>query len=219
MIRKTGILGGTFDPVHNGHLALAEAAGKLCSLDEILLLPAAVPPHKQQAISSFSDRVAMLEIAVSNRTTLSLSTIEQSLPTPSYTIDTLRYLLSHSPCPMDLFFITGADAFLDLLSWKEYQALLATVHFIVFSRKGSDIEELYKFFEQVGYLRRKGIWYSSTSQKRIYCSPVTPPAVSSSEIRQRVAKGLSIRKLVPDGVEEYIKQNNIYSSQQILSAH
>lgn len=211
MKRKTGILGGTFDPIHNGHLALAEAAGKLCNLDEILLLPAAVPPHKQEVVSSFSDRVAMLEIAVSNRPALTLSTLEHLLPTPSYTIDTLRYLLNHSGHSVEFFFITGADTFLDILSWKEYQELLRLIHFIVFSRMGCDNEKLYKLFEQLGYQQRKDAWYSATSQKWIYCSSVTPPSVSSSEIRKRVAKGFSVDKLLPEGVFEYIQQHKIYS--------
>ncbi len=211
MIRKTGILGGTFDPIHNGHLALAEAAGKLYNLDEILLLPAAVPPHKKEVISSFSDRVAMIEIAVSNRTALTLSTLEHLLPTPSYTIDTLRYLLDHSGHLVEFFFITGADTFLDILSWKEYPELLRLIHFIVFSRKGCDNEKLYKLFEQLGYQQKKDAWYSRTSPKWIYCSSVTPPSVSSSEIRKRVAKGFSVDKHLPEGVCEYIQQHEIYS--------
>lgn len=213
MTGKTGILGGTFDPVHNGHLILAEAAGSLCTLDEIILLPAAVPPHKQEVISDFSDRVAMLEIAIKNRPALSLSTIEQLLPTPSFTIDTLRYLLLHSTHPVEFFFITGADAFLDILSWKEYLALLRITHFIVFSRMGSENEQLHALFKQLGYHKREDGWYNSASHKRIYCSSVSPPSVSSSEIRRRVAKGLPVDTLVPEGVSEYIKQHGIYSSQ------
>jgi len=211
LIRNTGILGGTFDPVHNGHLELAEAAGTLCNLDEIILLPAAVPPHKQEVVADFSDRVAMLEVAVSNRPTLSLSTIEKLLPTPSYTIDTLRYLLLHSLRPVEYFFITGADAFLDILSWKEYKELLRTTHFIVFSRMGSDNIKLYKLFEELGYHNKRDGWYNTAFQKWIYCSASTPSPVSSSEIRKRVAKGLPINMLVPGGVFEYISRNSIYA--------
>ncbi len=212
MTRKTGILGGTFDPVHNGHLALAEAAGKLCSLDEIILLPAAVPPHKQVAVSDFSDRVAMLEIAVRERPTLNFSTIEQLLPVPSYTIDTLRYLLLHAAHPVDFYFITGADTFLDILTWKEYQELLRTTHFIVFSRMGSDNQKMYALFSRFDYQEKGAGWYNAASKKWIYSSSIMLPPVSSSEVRKRVAKGLPIDKLVPKGIPEYIKQRNIYSA-------
>ncbi len=212
MTRKTGILGGTFDPVHNGHLALAEAAGKLCNLDEIILLPAAVPPHKQEAVSDFSDRVAMLEIAVRERPSLHFSTIEQLLPVPSYTIDTLRYLLLHAVQPVDFFFITGADTFLDILTWKEYQALLRTTHFIVFSRMGSDNQKMYDLFKRFDYQEKGAGWYHAASQKWIYSSSIMLPPVSSSEVRKRVAKGLPIDKLVPRGIPEYIRQHTIYSA-------
>ncbi len=212
MTRKTGMLGGTFDPVHNGHLALAEAAGKLCGLDETILLPAAVPPHKQVAVSDFADRVAMLEIAVRDKPSLHISTIEQLLPSPSYTIDTLRYLQLHSAHPVDFYFITGADTFLDIVTWKEYQELLRTVHFIVFSRKGSDNAALYRLFSRFAYQKKGAGWYNLSSDRWIYNSSFTPPAVSSSEIRQCVAKGISINKMVPKGIPEYIRQHGIYNS-------
>ncbi|MBU1140732.1 MAG: nicotinate-nucleotide adenylyltransferase [Proteobacteria bacterium] len=211
MTRKTGILGGTFDPVHNGHLALAEAAGKLCDLDEITLLPAAVPPHKQEVISAFSDRVAMLELAVRNKPTLTLSTIEQLLPTPSYSIDTLRYLLSHATHPAEFFFITGADTFLDILSWKEYQELLRTIHFVVFSRVGSKNEQLYTLFNKLEYHKKGAGWYNTVSHRWIYCSSVSLPPVSSSEIRNRVALGLPVNSFVPEGVSEYIQAHGLYT--------
>jgi nicotinate-nucleotide adenylyltransferase len=147
--QRTGILGGTFDPVHNGHLALAEAAGELCDLDEVILLPAAVPPHKQnKTITDFSHRAAMLEIAVQDRPSLHVSTIERLLPPPSFTIDTLNYLKLHSVSPVTFFFITGADTFLDILSWKEYRNLLQLTNFIVFLRSGGNKKKTKHLFNE-----------------------------------------------------------------------
>ena len=212
MKQKTGILGGTFDPVHNGHLALAEAAGKLCDLSEIVLIPAAVPPHKQnRQVTDFSHRAAMLEIAVKERPTLHVSTIEQLLPSPSFTIDTLQYLKLHSGVDLELFFIIGADAFLDILSWKKCQEVLAASHFIVFSRSGSRKKKLYKLFKRLEYTKRDGYWHNKVSQKSIFSSSLSLPTVSSSEVRAQIAKGQPASKLTPKEVCKYIADHQLYS--------
>lgn len=213
MNRKTGILGGTFDPVHNGHLALAEAAGELCDLSEIVLIPAAVPPHKQnREITDFSHRVAMLELAVREKPELHVSTIEQMLPKPSFTIDTLVYLQLHSAVDLELFFIIGADAFLDILSWKKYKSVLSATHFIVFSRSGSVNRKLHELFKILGYKKRNDHWYHKTFQKSIFSSSSLLPSVSSSEVRKEIHKGNSVNKLIPVAVSEYITANHLYCS-------
>ncbi|MCF8057153.1 MAG: nicotinate-nucleotide adenylyltransferase [Desulfocapsa sp.] len=213
MTQKIGILGGTFDPVHTGHLALAEAAGKVCSLDEIILVPAAVPPHKQdRTITDFSHRVAMLEIAVHNRPSLHVSTIEQLLPYPSFTIDTLNYLRLHSVSPVEFFFISGADTFLDILSWKEYQKVLQMSNFIVFLRSGSNEKELQTFLKRLHFTKKTATcWYSETFKTTLYSSTLSLPTVSSSEIRNRASRGQSTRHLTPEGVTEYIAENRLYT--------
>ncbi len=212
MNRKTGILGGTFDPVHNGHLALAEAAGTLCDLSEIVLIPAAVPPHKQyREITDFFHRVAMLELAVKEKPKLHVSTIEQNLPTPSFTIDTLAYLRLHSAVDIELFFIIGADAFLDILSWKNYKSVLSATHFIVFLRSGSVDRKLHELFKALGYQKRKGHWHHKTFQKSIFSSSCLLPAVSSSEVREEIYKGNSVSTMIPEIVSKYITANNLYS--------
>lgn len=212
MKQKTGILGGTFDPVHYGHLALAEAAGKLCDLSEIVLIPAAVPPHKQnRQITDFSHRAAMLEIAVKEKPTLHVSTIEKILPCPSFTIDTLQYLKLHSGVDLELFFIIGADAFLDILSWKNYQEVLSASHFIVFSRSGSRNKKLHKLFNRLGYSKGDDSWHHEIFQKSIFSSSLSLPTVSSSEVRAQVAKGHSAIKLTPKEVCKYITDHHLYS--------
>ena len=214
MIRKTGILGGTFDPVHYGHLALARAAVELCELDHTLLLPAALPPHKQnRTINSFADRVAMLDIAVKSKNKLSVSTIEELLPTPSFTIDTLLYLKLHSPSDVEFFFISGADTFLDILSWKKYRQLLKECHFAVFSRVGQSTTELLTFIEQLGFEQEStSCWEHPVSRKKIYHTNLSLPDISSSMVRNRIANAKSVKELIPQGVADYIMDNSLYCS-------
>jgi nicotinate-nucleotide adenylyltransferase len=212
--RRTGLLGGTFDPVHYGHLALAEAAGELCALDDILLLPAALPPHKQnRRINAFADRVKMLDIAVKRRKKISVSTIEQLLPIPSFTVDTLRYLKLHSPVDVQFFFISGADAFLDILSWKNCDLLLQECHFAVFSRRGKSNKKLIRFIETLGFENDTvNCWEHPVSGKQIYYANLELPNISSSMVRKRVRNAKSVKHLIPHGVADFIRENSLYAS-------
>ncbi len=211
MTSRIGILGGTFDPVHNGHLALAAAAGKLYDLSEIMLLPAAFPPHKlNQKISDFSHRNEMLSLAVKDRPLLYVSSLEELLPSPSYTIDTLRYLNVHSVGNTEFYFIIGADAFLDIRSWYRYKDVLKASHFIVFSRSGFKNKKLLKLFKKLNYNERKGKWYNVEYEKSIFTSSLSFPSVSSSVIRNHIADGETIEALVPSGVSRYITDHGLY---------
>ncbi len=212
MIRKVGILGGTFDPVHNGHLALVKAAGDICNLDEILLLPAALPPHKQGIeISEFSQRAAMLTIAVKELKGVMVSTIEQLLPVPSFTIDTLQYLKLHSPTAVQFYFICGADTFLDILSWKSWNMILEECNFIVFPRTGMSNEKLKGFIGKLGFLKEKAnSWKHPQSGKWVYHAELVPDDVSSSEVRKRLRKGKSVDALIPREVVHYIRTHSLY---------
>ena len=130
-------------------------------------------------ITDFKDRVAMLEAAVKKRPKLHVSAIEQILPSPSYSIDTLRYLKIHSVGDVEFYFITGADSFLDILSWKEYQDLLTSCHFIVYTRKGNKAKILQQFFKQLGYRPKGDCWINKKSQKSIFTSSSALPSISS----------------------------------------
>ena len=213
MTRKTGILGGTFDPVHYGHLALAKAAGDICDLDDILLLPAALPPHKQdKKIVDFNDRAAMLEIAVAKLPELSVSTVEQLLPVPSYTIDTLHYLKRQSPADIQFCFISGADTFLDILSWKQYQSILLECDFAVFSRAGESTAKLLGFVQELGFIQKTNTcWQHPESSRKVYHSNTTLPDISSSLVRRRLAAGESVERLIPQEVVRYIREKSLYS--------
>ena len=212
MSRKTGLLGGTFDPVHNGHIQLAEAAGELCSLDEVLLVPAVVPPHKQEKkIASYADRVAMLELAVSRCHGVTVSTVEQQLSVPSFTIDTIQHLKHTSPNPLDLFFIGGTDTFLDILSWKAYDSILQQCNFIIFSRVGKPSKQLYQFIESLQYQQLTAIcWEHLKSGKKIYHLDIGVPDISSSMIRNRLASSQKVSGLLPQEVERYIGKHGLY---------
>jgi len=211
LIYKTGILGGTFDPIHFGHLELAKAAGKLCDLSEIVLIPAAVPPHKQhKQIAAYSHRVAMLNVAVKENPELHVSTIEQLLPTPSYTIDTLEYLNLHSVGNVDFYFITGADAFLDIQSWKQYRNVLKSCHFIVFTRSGNKTNKLQTLLKQLGYQQNVTVWYNKNSGRSVFTSAHSLPEISSSTIRKRIDKGESVTQMIPEKVQRYIGSHRLY---------
>ncbi len=211
MIQKTALFGGTFDPVHNGHLELACAAGSLYQLSEVVLLPAAVPPHKQhQEISAFRHRVAMLEIAVHSNPLLHISPLEQLLPSPSYTIDTLNYMQLHSAAELELYFIIGVDAFLDILSWRSYNKILEICDFIVFLRNGYQEQRLYTLLCSMGYQKDGRRWCRTSFAKYIYTPNVSLPAVSSSQVRDKVRQGTSLKGIVPDDVANYIYDNSLY---------
>ena len=211
MTPRIGILGGTFDPVHNGHIALAEAAGKLCDLSEVMLLPSAFPPHKQnQQLTEYLHRSSMVNIAAQDNQLLYVSTLEQLLPSPSYTIDTLQYLKLHTVGETDLYFIIGADAFLDIRTWYKYKEVLKEAHFIVFSRKGFKNKKLLKLFRKLDYIKYGNKWHNDENGKSIFTSSATLPSVSSSAIRTLVAEKHSVDTLVPLGVSQYISEHGLY---------
>ena len=192
---KIGLFGGTFDPVHFGHLIIAESIRSDMKLDRIILLPAAMPPHKQnQQITAFHHRAAMLRLAIENIPEFSLSEYEFNQPGISYTIDTIQYFITAFPA--DLFYlIIGADSLFELDTWKDPERILSKVHVIVARRSGFPFDTV------------AGKW-------RDRCQWIDTPFIelSSSDIRSRVAANRSIRFRVPRSVADYIIQNGLYLS-------
>jgi nicotinate-nucleotide adenylyltransferase len=138
-----GLLGGTFDPIHNGHLDVARAARRALSLDEVWLIPARHPPHRARPVASAAHRFGMAALAVSGEPGLRLSDAEMDTDVPSFTIDTLERLEARRPSLAgSLVFITGADAFRDIRTWRRWQELLDRCHFAVISRSGSPARDL-----------------------------------------------------------------------------
>lgn len=215
MIKKIGILGGTFDPVHNGHLQLALAALNEFSLSKVLLIPAAGPPHKHcESVTPFSHRLAMLQCATSSYEKLEVSRVEGSLPVPSYTIDTIRYLENQNELNVHYYFIIGVDAFADILSWKSYRELLGKVTLLVADRSGfTDRKKISDIAMNLGYEIRECLWKSSNSiMQDIYFLQSSLIEVSSTSIRQQLDSG-SQKKIegLNEDVLNYIKSNNLYA--------
>lgn len=184
-----GLLGGSFDPVHNGHLIVGQVASETLGLEELRFLPAREQPFKQgRHGASAVDRAAMLQLAIAGMPRLSIEALELTRPGPSYTVDTLRSLRSREP-GAEFALLLGADAAADLPAWHEAGDVPTLARVIVFARPGSAIPKL----AAIG-------------------GTVTVPAIdiSATEIRRRVREGLTIRSWVPDAVAEYIASHRLY---------
>ncbi len=210
--KKIGILGGTFDPVHNGHLSAALGVREHFALDGVLMLPAARPPHKGGSpITQFRERLTMLELAVAGQPGLSACAMEGERPGPSFTIDTLRALRQGNGS--QLYFIIGLDAFADIHTWKEYDLLPDEAHLVILNRPGSLIpaaEYITEFFPAFSTVDDGKSWQAAGVAGEIYVPAMEAHAVSSSMLRTAVAAGRDIRTLTPAAVAEYIVKNQLY---------
>jgi nicotinate-nucleotide adenylyltransferase len=216
---RIGLFGGTFDPIHWGHLRSAEEVREALSLDRVLFIPTARPPHKRsQTLTSASHRLAMVRRAVASNPSFSVSTVEISRRGLSYSIDTLRYFTNKSRGRDSYFFILGYDAFREIESWKDYQEIFALCHFVVTSRPGSGPGNLLRRLPVAVRMSfcyaRESKAYRHRSGTFLYFVKVTDIAVSASEIRRRSREGRSIRYLVPLEVEAYIEKRGIYKVAQ-----
>jgi len=199
MAQRIGVLGGTFDPIHFGHLAIAEEARVCVPVDVVLLMPARVQPLRQQEkISSPEYRAAMLERAVLGNPGLALSRIEFERPGPSYTVDTMALLRERYPRDCEFFFIVGIDALAELPRWKEPERLLTLCRIVAFQRPGCDMDPR-NLFLKLPLLRERLIVLEGPRLD-----------ISGTELRRRVRQGLPIRYLVPDAVAEYVQAHRLY---------
>ncbi len=198
--KKIGIIGGTFDPIHNGHLLMAENSRKAFSLDKIIFIPAGIPPHKKDKnISSNVHRYNMTLLAINNNKHYFLSDIELKREGISFTVDTIKHLKSIFS-GAELYFIMGSDSLLQIEKWKDYEELLSLCNFIVAKRPNYDDEQLKRKVDNLNSLYKSFIY--------IVEGPVLD--VSSSDIRNKVQRGESITYLVPNPVEEYIYKHELY---------
>ena len=195
-----GVFGGTFDPIHIGHLIMAEEARVKLDLDKILFVPAGEPWLKQnRSITQASYRVEMVRRATSTNPCFELCTIEVDRAGASYTVDTLRMLLEKMGNKVSFFFILGRDALAELPVWKEPEELIRLCYLVVVPRSSS--EDFKKLEASIPGLRDKVIQLDA---------PVVE--ISSSQVRRRVSQGMTIRYLVPDDVQEYIIEQKLYVS-------
>lgn len=216
-VERIGLLGGTFDPVHLGHIELAKAALTECRLDRVVFIPSAHPPHKDGArVLSFAHRLAMLRLAIENQQRFSCCSIEARLPPPTYTIDTLHAL--RSSCPDGkFFFVIGSDAFLELLSWKSYREILCLVEIVLAQRAGSDHQEICAFLSRIGYSSRDGNWHGGGGLKEITLLRTALVPVSSSKIRERLKKGQATGEYLPQLVLTYIHAHRLYQTTEKMT--
>ncbi|WNC16823.1 nicotinate-nucleotide adenylyltransferase [Brevibacillus brevis] len=189
-IKHIGIMGGTFDPIHCGHLLAAEQAREQAKLDEVWFMPTHIPPHKtREGLTSAPHRLQMVELAVADHESFRATDIELRREGPSYTYDTMEQLVrEHPDCRFS--FIIGGDMVEILPSWHRYEELSRMIHFIGLARPGTDVKRVPG--DNVTFVEMP-VW-----------------DISSTLIRARAAEGRSIRYLVPRAVERYIKENRFY---------
>ena len=220
--RRLGILGGTFDPIHVGHLDAADAARAALSLDEILLVPALDPPHRPiDPRATMYQRFALVSLAAADRPSYRVSDMELLRQGPSYTADTLRSLHAQGWRASQLFFILGTDAFAEIATWHDFPSILDLAHFVVIARPGTTIDvavartpELRARMcmgkpEGEGVPRNTAIDGRST---RIFLVEADTRSVSSTQVRERLAAGQPIDDLVPAAVARHILKHHLYGA-------
>jgi nicotinate-nucleotide adenylyltransferase len=207
-----GVLGGTFDPIHLGHVAAAEAAQQALSLESILLVPSRIPPHRSDPVSAGADdRFAMARLAAAGRPSWSASHIELDRNGPSYTYDTLAEL---GESGTQLFFIIGADAFAEIAAWSRYPAVLDLANFVVVSRPGITLDSLRERVPSAFSRPDSAQGTQPSAQTRVILVEAHTPDISSTDIRRRVRAGHSLSGYVPDSVADYIRDHRLYLGPQ-----
>ena len=202
---RLGVMGGTFDPVHTGHLAAAEYARACLDLDEVVFVPAGRPWLKDgEVISPAEDRLAMVEAAVGSSPSFSVSRVDIERPGPTYTVDTLADLARVRGADAELYLLLGTDALTELHRWREPSRVLAMATVVGIGRPGAGGPDL-------GNLEA----VSPGASGLVVLTAGPGIDVSGSDIRRRVAAGQSIRHLVPEAVEEYIRRHGLYSRMEV----
>ncbi|MGD9568513.1 MAG: nicotinate-nucleotide adenylyltransferase [Sedimentibacter sp.] len=197
--KRVGIMGGTFDPIHLGHLVVANEVLNIYNLDKIIFVPAGNPPHKIGMITSSWDRYFMTSVATMSNNKFAVSDLEIKNDSKSYTLNTLKELHAIFP-DTEFYFITGTDAIIELPNWHEPKELLKLCKFIAVSRPGISKENAEFKIDEI----RKDL------NARIELLQVPMLQISSTDIRDRLKRGVSAKYLLPESVEQYIIKNNLY---------
>ena len=210
--RRIGLFGGTFNPIHLGHLRGAEEIREALGLEEVIFIPASIPPHKAaEEVIDARHRLEMVKLATEDNPFFSTTDIELARPHKSYSIDTIRYFRERHP--EGLFFILGSDAFVEIETWREFQNLFALCNFIVMTRPGfqktrsssllpKSLIPLFRYEEGKAWVHRSG--------HTLHFKEITVLDISSTKIRELIEKGESIRYLVPGKVEGYVRDHELY---------
>ena len=214
---RVAVLGGSFNPIHHGHLLLADEILEILGVDRVLFVPAAVPPHKAPAdLAPATDRFAMVQLAIAGHDGFAVSDLELRRPGPSYTVDTLTDLAGGGD---ELFFVIGSETFLDLLSWREPRRIAALVRLVVIPRAGSPFDPQSAAAQKV--LWEIGIGESGFAHvgpgtgpppRAVLIDHVTSLPISASDLRRRVRAGRSLDYRVPSAVIEYVRRHGLYGA-------
>ncbi len=212
---RLGLFGGTFNPIHFGHLRAAEEVCEALSLSRLWFIPAAHPPHKDAPdLTSFEVRLEMTRLAVGDHPRMEVSDIEGRRPGKSYSIETLRLLREEFGPTWELYFILGLDAMLEIPTWKDYAQLFSLCHFVVLDRPGYDRSRLAAVLSQGPEPQFKplsdGAGFQHVSGYKVLWQQTTLMDISASGIRRLVRQGGSIRYLLPEPVRRYIINNKLY---------
>ncbi|MBI5378800.1 MAG: nicotinate (nicotinamide) nucleotide adenylyltransferase [Nitrospirae bacterium] len=217
---RLGLLGGTFNPIHYGHLRAAEEVRERRALDRVLFVPAALPPHRDEPEIAPRHRLEMTRLAVDTNPFFEASSTEIAMPGPSYSVRTVRALLEERQGADEFFFITGTDAFREITVWHQWEVLLTLCHFVVVTRPGAPFAALAGLPllqrvppETLGALD-KGEQHSARCPldggRVLFLEAIPPFPLSSTAIRERIRAGLSIKYYLPEPVESYIIAQGLY---------
>jgi len=219
MSRRTGVLGGMFDPVHFGHIAAARAGRERCSLDRIFLLPCGNPVHRSDAFTPARQRCEMLSLAVRDEPWLGIDDRECRSGLPSRTFDTLTALAAELPDD-NLYFIFGMDAFLTLPTWYRWLGIFDLAHLVVVTRPGHDLQDpaISAALRRELLSRLVPAEQKDVPEKtgRIHLATLPTPVLSSSQVRELVHQGLSVAACLPRGVAAYIETNHLYRNGVVI---
>jgi nicotinate-nucleotide adenylyltransferase len=219
---RIGLFGGTFNPIHQGHLRAASEVKKRFNLDQIFLIPAALPPHKTPGlVVNAEDRLEMINLAIANYCGLMVSDVELNRPGPSYTIDTIHHFKNTLSSGARIYLIMGLDAFLEIHTWKSHRDLLEQIAFIVMARPGkghSDARQGWRMLEtyikstlSVDYqFDTARACYTLEGRQPIYMVEIDALDISSTEIREKVKRNQRFENFVTPGVADYIRLKGLY---------
>ena len=212
--RRIGILGGTFDPIHRGHVDLGRAAQSALGLTQVFVVPTHMPPHRPQPVASSYHRFAMVALTVAGRVGWQATDVELGHDAPSYTSLTLRRFHERGFAPLELFFLIGADAFIEIGSWKDYPDILDRAHFAVVSRPGCPVTDLPRRLPDLAARMTPAELDPAVLHRTSVIFLIEAPTadVSSTAIRSRLADGQPITGLVEPDVQQHIEQHELYTA-------
>ena len=190
---RIGLFGGTFDPIHNGHLKIAGIVQQKLGLDKVIFIPAGILPHKAQSLATAKDRLAMVNLSLRHKKKFTVNAYETIKKSPSYSIETVRYLKRKLGRQAEFFFIIGADAFGEIRTWRRWQELLKMCHFVVINRPGYKIA-----------LPNK------SAAANVIVLRITGIPLAATAIRKQIKKKNNVGKLIPKAVYAYIKKHKLY---------